>query len=57
MADDSASKVGKAKPKRPEKLSQKEQSARFIETARELDADESGTAFERAVGVVLNPKS
>lgn len=40
-----------AKPSK--KLSQKEQSERFIATARELEADESGEAFDRAVEVVL----
>lgn len=38
----------KAKP-----LSQKEQSERFKETARELEADESGEAFERVVDRLL----
>lgn len=37
----------KAKPSR--KRSQKEQSERFIATARELEADETGQDFERAV--------
>lgn len=42
------------KPKKPSrKLSQKEQSERFIATARELEVNESGDAFEKAVGVVL----
>ena len=31
------------------KISQKEQSERFIETARELEADETGGAFNRAI--------
>lgn len=31
----------------------KEQSARFIEAARELEADESGEAFERAASHIL----
>jgi len=45
------------KPKKPSrKLTQKEQSERFIATARELEADESGTAFDAAVAVVL-PKA
>lgn len=30
-----------------------EQSKRFEETARQLEADESGKRFERAVGVVV----
>ena len=38
----------KAKP-----LSQKEQSERFKETARELNVDESGEAFEKAMQKVL----
>lgn len=38
----------KAKP-----LSQKEQSERFKETARELEADESGEAFNDALARVL----
>jgi hypothetical protein len=41
----------KAKP-----LSQKEQSERFKETARRLEVDESGGAFERAMKRVLPPK-
>ena len=36
----------KAKPK--PKLSDKEQSERFKQTARELEVDESGDAFEKA---------
>lgn len=39
--------------KKAKKLSQKEQSERFKETARELGADETGKAFERAVTTVL----
>jgi hypothetical protein len=46
-----------AKPKpsgrKSRKLSQKEQSERFIETARTLQSDESGTPFERAMRVVI----
>lgn len=40
----------KAKP-----LSQKEQSERFKQTARELEADESGEAFERAATNLFKP--
>ncbi len=43
--------------KKANPLSQKEQSERFKETARELEADESGKAFERAMGVLIKPKS
>lgn len=39
----------KAKP-----ISQKEQSERFKQTARELEADESGEAFERAISSILS---
>ena len=42
--------------KKANPLSQKEQSERFKETARELEADESGEAFERSVSAILNPK-
>lgn len=41
----------KAKP-----ISQKEQSERFKEAARELEADESGNAFERAVDAVIGSR-
>jgi hypothetical protein len=48
----------RAKPsgKKAEKLSKREQSERFIETAREIEADESGRVFERAIDFVLVPK-
>lgn len=41
----------KPKPtgKKAKALSQKEQSERFREAARELESDESGEAFERAI--------
>jgi hypothetical protein len=45
----------KAKPK--PKLSDKEQSERFKETARELGVDESGKAFENAAKEILVRKS
>jgi hypothetical protein len=32
-----------------------EQSKRFEQTARELDADVTGSAFERAIGAVAPP--
>lgn len=38
------------------KMTQKEQSERFKETARQLDVDESGEAFERAVDKILPTK-
>lgn len=40
--------------KKKKRLSQREQSERFIETARALDADESGESFEKAMQTVLN---
>lgn len=43
--------------KKAGKLSQKEQSERFKEAARKLDADESGEAFEKAVNSVLQRRS
>ncbi len=39
--------------KKAKKLSQKEQSAQFVETARELSSDESGESFERAIDAML----
>jgi hypothetical protein len=42
--------------KKAKKLSQKEQSERFKETARELEADESGEAFERAMEAIVSGK-
>ena len=48
----------KPKPsgKKAKRLSQKEQSERFIEAARELEVDETGAAFARAMEN-LTPKS
>ncbi|MER9303708.1 hypothetical protein NKJ06_07270 [Mesorhizobium sp. M0293] len=45
------------KLKKAGKLSQKEQSERFKEAARELEADESGKDFERAIGRILPRKA
>lgn len=45
----------KQKPK-PKKLTQKEQSERFRQTARELECDESGDALERAFAKIVSPK-
>jgi hypothetical protein len=39
--------------KKAKKLSQKEQSERFKQTAREIEADESGAAFERALKRII----
>jgi hypothetical protein len=46
----------KKKPAKP-KLTDKEQSERFIETARELGVDESGEQFEKALREILPSKS
>jgi hypothetical protein len=44
-------------PKRKEpELDPKEQFKRFVETARELEVDESGKEFERAFKKVVPPK-
>ena len=48
-----ANKAGSLK-----KMTDKEQSARFVETARMLEVDESGNAFDRAVKkVIAHPDS
>jgi hypothetical protein len=46
-------KKKRAKPK----LTDKEQSERFIKTARKLGVDESGEEFERAVETIFSKKS
>lgn len=48
-----------AKSKKPEtrKSGEKSQSERFVDTAKELGADESGEAFERAFKKVVPPKA
>jgi hypothetical protein len=53
MAKAGVPKKKKAKPK----LSDKEQSERFIETARKLRVDESGEKFEAAVTRLIKPKA
>ncbi len=45
----------KAKPK--PKLTDKEQSERFIETARTLGVDETGKLFESAASRIMEPKT
>ena len=48
----------KTKPKTTKpKEDDKEQSARFIVTARELEVDESGKKFENSIRVVLKLKN
>jgi hypothetical protein len=51
MAKAAAPKKKKAKPK----LTDKEQSERFIETARSLGSDESGEPFERVAAEIIKP--
>lgn len=41
--------------KKAKKLSQKEQSERFIEAARIALADEGGENFERLVDIIIKP--
>jgi hypothetical protein len=46
-------------PRKPKKskLEDKEQSERFIQTARELGADEIGDAFERVMKNIIRAKN
>lgn len=44
-------------PKKKLPLDDKEQSRRFVETARELEADETGESFERAFKEIVPPKT
>jgi hypothetical protein len=48
----------KPKPsgKKAKRLSQKEQSERFIETARTVAADSSGKAFDDAIDILIAKK-
>ena len=43
-------------PKAKKKLSQAEQSKRFVATAKALGVDESGKSFEKAVKIVVRNK-
>jgi hypothetical protein len=45
-----------AKPKREPKLTDAERHARFVETARQVEVDESPGAFDRAFDRVVRPK-
>lgn len=47
-------KTGKAGSSK--KMTDKEQSERFIETARELGADENGDAFVNALNSIIRPR-
>ena len=53
MAKAGTPKKKKAKPK----MTDKEQSERFKETARELGVDESGNEFEEALNRIIPQKS
>ncbi len=57
-SDDPADTAARPKPigKKAKKLSQREQSERFIETARTLEADESGERFDKAMRALVPPK-
>lgn len=44
------------KPKAPKTADDKEQSERFIETARKYGTDETGKEFERVFKKVIPPK-
>lgn len=50
-------KAGGAKKPPAKKMTQAEQSKRFIKTAREIGVDETGREFERAFERVLGSKS
>ena len=43
------------KPKVPDKADDKDQSERFIETAREVEADVTGATFEKVFKTVARP--
>ena len=45
---------GSKSPSKKEKMTPEEQSARFIETARELECDGSGVAFEKLIRKLKN---
>ena len=44
-------------PKAKKKMTQAQQSKQFVETAKALEVDESGKAFEKAIGVIVKPKA
>ena len=44
-------------PRKPNpKPDDEEQSKKFLETAKDLDADKTGKGFERAMGVITPPR-
>jgi hypothetical protein len=54
MAAKRKSKAKKSKPRT--RTSDPAQSARFLETAKKLEADESGGAFDLAINAVTQPR-
>jgi len=44
---------GKGLKPKPKKLSQKEQSERFKQAARDLGSDQSGKAFNQAINAIV----
>ena len=48
-------KAGGPKKPPPKKMTKKEQSERFIETAREIGVDETGAEFEKVFRKVVPP--
>jgi hypothetical protein len=49
-------KAGKQNPSKKPKYTDKEQSERFIETARKLGIEETGKTFERTFAKIIRPK-
>jgi hypothetical protein len=56
MPEKPKARGSKATRDRSAEEAQKEQSERFIETAREIGMDESGKEFERALKKIAPPK-
>jgi len=56
MASGSQANTNQGRKKSGVKRDDKEQSKRFIETARKLEADESGEKFDRALKKIIRPK-
>ena len=54
--DQAATSRTKPGGKKAKKLSQKEQSERFAETARKLEVDEDGSYLERVFDLVVSVK-
>ena len=48
--------TGKSAKKKSKPPDQAKQSRRFVETAKALEVDESGEAFERALKVLSHPR-